>query len=502
MIPARPTAGLLTTMNFIPLHFGDKLTVINPRGVIGVITLWSRVDYVVNRFRQAGVDLDPATSPLAVFGTLYGNGLRELLRNLLYNPQIRTLLVCGRNRSGSLEDLQAFFAHGLEPAASTLISYETGAAPEPVPTCRIRGTNRLIDGLVRPEHFPAPPEIRVMGEPQDDATLARLQDFFRRWRPPDSPGPWPRQEIPLPKVQVSHFPSLPQAHTVVGEKPLEAWLELLFVLSRFGHLVQLAKGERLELQNVKAVITQPVFEAAAELQKFHFDPEQLRRYQQDILRGEKGADETYSYGHRLRAYFGTDNLAACLARLQADPEDRKAYLTLWDNRRDLAVPRGQPCFVSLFCRRYDGALTVTATFRTHNALDAWLPNVYGLMALQEFLAQPLGLPLGPITVLSHSISIDRKELDRALALVGRRHWRLREDPCGYFRVSLDGPEILVEHRYGDVTLKEYRGRSALHLQQQLVRDLAVSDLNHALYLGRQLARAEMCLQSGREFQQE
>ena len=103
-------------MNFIPLYFHDKLTIVNPAGTIGVLTLWSKVDYVMERFRQAGVHLDPATSPIAVFGTLYGNGLRELLRNLLYNPQIRTLLVCGRNRSGSLEELRAFLDLGLEPA--------------------------------------------------------------------------------------------------------------------------------------------------------------------------------------------------------------------------------------------------------------------------------------------------------------------------------------------------------------------------------------------------
>ncbi len=66
-------------MNFIPLYFQDKLTMVNPAGTIGVVTLWSKVDYVMERFRQAGVDLDPTTSPIAVFGTLYGNGLRELL---------------------------------------------------------------------------------------------------------------------------------------------------------------------------------------------------------------------------------------------------------------------------------------------------------------------------------------------------------------------------------------------------------------------------------------
>ena len=135
-------------------------------------------------------------------------------------------------------------------------------------------------------------------------------------------------------------------------------------------------------------------------------------------------------------------------------------------------------------------------------MDAWLPNVYGLMAVQQFLAPPLNLSPGPITIISHSISIDRKELDRALTMVSQRSFAIREDPCGYFRLSLDDGEILVEHRHGDVTLKEYRGKKAVRLQHELARDLALSDLNHALYLGRQLARAEECLRTGREFEQE
>ena len=96
-------------MEFIPLHFADRLTIINPHGTIGVVTLWSKPDYVIERFRQAGVDLNPATSPIAVFGTLYGNGLREMLRNLLYNPQIQVLLICGNDRSGSFQELFSFF---------------------------------------------------------------------------------------------------------------------------------------------------------------------------------------------------------------------------------------------------------------------------------------------------------------------------------------------------------------------------------------------------------
>ncbi|MFZ2087431.1 MAG: hypothetical protein WAU47_02560, partial [Desulfobaccales bacterium] len=129
-------------MEFIPLYFGDRLHTVNPRGVIGVVTLWSKPEYVMERFREAGVDLDPATSPIAVFGTLYGNGLREMLRNLLYNPQIQTLLICGHDRSGSAQELSNFFFKGLEIVEEAKISYlaEHGIVTNPY---RIKGTRRL-----------------------------------------------------------------------------------------------------------------------------------------------------------------------------------------------------------------------------------------------------------------------------------------------------------------------------------------------------------------------
>ena len=59
-------------MEFMPLYFADRLTIINPHGTIGVVTLWSKPDYVIERFRQAGVELrgcprtreiDPDTIP-------------------------------------------------------------------------------------------------------------------------------------------------------------------------------------------------------------------------------------------------------------------------------------------------------------------------------------------------------------------------------------------------------------------------------------------------------
>lgn len=515
-------------MEFIPLYFADRLTIINPQGTIGVVTLWSKVEYVIGRFREAGVDLDPQTSPIAVFGTLYGNGLREMLRNLLYNPQIRTLLICGNDRYGSREELEKFFALGLEQVEGALVQYKS---PEPgmvVAPARICGTKRMIDDLVRPGNFPVHPRINWMGDPQEAGTIANLKDFFHSW-PPQCFEEITRLQVPLPEVELQHFPSNPRGHQIVQDTPLEAWKELLYLFTRFGRRVTLKKGERLELQNVKVVVEKPGFDKKEKLLAYNFDIEKLRNYQEDFLRPErlmdewsiKGQqtlfnltrvklrqDESYSYGHRLHEYFKTkdgikvDGLIECALRLKRDPEDRKAYFTLWDNTKDLINKEGHPCFVSLFFRKFDNKLTLTATFRTHNAMDGWLLNCYGLMAIQKFVADQVDMPIGAIMVLSHSISLDPREIDRALTVIGTRPFKVRLDPMGYFRITLDGQEILVEHRFEDVTLKEYRAKKAERLQHEIARDVALSDINHAIYLGRQLAQAEMALKEGREFVQD
>ncbi len=489
-------------MEFKPLYFADKLQIINPRGSIGVVTLWSKVDYVIDRFRQAGVDLNPTTSPIAVFGNLYGNGLREMLRNLLYNPQIQTLLICGNDRAGSRLELKRFFELGLAPVAGALIKYRTPNSGVLVSPARIRQTKRIMDDLVKQEQFHAPPSLVELGDPQHVETSEDIKNFFASWQPPAQSSA-KRQDVPLPEVEVEHFPGNPRSHVVVRNTILEAWGEVLYLLTRFGHRVALKKGDRLELQHVKVVVEKPEQgNTEEELKAANLNYDKIRRYQEDLLRGELRPDETYNYGHRLRSYFKIDTLAACAARLKEDVEDRKSYISLWDTGRDLNAKEGRPCLVSLYFRKFDGKLTLSATFRTHNAMDAYPMNLYGLLAIQKWVAKEAGLAPAALVVISHSLGLDPKELDRALLIIGQRPFKVRLDPMGYFRITLDGKDILVEHRFEDVTLKEYRAQKAERLQHEIARDLALSDINHAIYLGRQLARAEMALKEGREFVQE
>ena len=184
------------------------------------------------------------------------------------------------------------------------------------------------------------------------------------------------------------------------------------------------------------------------------------------MRAELPEGIAYTYGNRLRGYFdqgsstdtldqgsSADTLASAIAALRADRRTRRAYISLWDSSADLSDAederaRAKPCLTTLFFRVVEDRLTLTATYRAHNLLTAWLENVYGLMAIQRHVADGADLQIGSLTVISHSLGIDprnpRFELARTLAErwvrddnIDRRtgKYSLREDPNGYFLVS-------------------------------------------------------------------
>ncbi|TAJ45608.1 dihydropteroate synthase-like protein [Methanofollis fontis] len=71
------------------------------------------------------------------------------------------------------------------------------------------------------------------------------------------------------------------------------------------------------------------------------------------------------------------------------------------------------------------------------------------------------------------------------------------DPAGNIRIGADEGWILAEHE-GRV----YRGRTAADVVSALIENGCVSRLDHAAYLGRELARAEVALLLGRSYVQD
>jgi thymidylate synthase len=497
---------------FEPLYYRDLLHQVNPAGDVGIITLWSPFKAVERKLRSASPRLlDPRASRVAVIANLYGDGLYAMFCNLLFNPQIRHLVAIGQDLGlGVTGEIAAFLRDGLEDAELL------GRAVK-----RIRGTERI---------FPAVPEFdeRRLRERLSFHELGRLSaprlgerlEHLLEELPLTAEPAAERIRVAIPMDLADadvRRPSEVSSHQVIRRGPLDCWEELVVRTMRFGQPVELSDGPRLELLNARVLITEPAEDPPDALAAFGFDIERFHAYQRAMLRAELPEGISYTYGNRLRGYFnqgcGTDTLQSAIEALRADGRTRRAYVSLWDSAADLlpdveGSERARPCLTTLFFRVSEERLTLTATYRAHNLMTAWLQNVYGLMAIQSHVAGGVGIQGGPLTVISHSLGIDprspRYELARTIAGrwsrdddLDRRTGKssLREDPNGYFIVSTDHQRgrIVAEHRFRGVLVKRYEAERAVTIEQQVAADMAVTLVSHALWLGRELTRNEALL---------
>lgn len=239
------------------LHYSDKITVLNPAGNTAILTLWSKVDTVMKKYRELAGEFPPC---VAAISNYYGDGLNQLLVNLAYNPQIRNIVVVGNNRTGSAQELDAYFENGVE-------KIKLNGSDQ----YRVKGTTRLVNEALAdpgifagtvPDHlgqgFWRRPNISILSEEKasldEQLLLLRASLAFCKM-PPVTGDCRIRIELKEPKIEIC--PSIQAGHQIVSDNPLDAWGELLFCIQRYGLPTKLAKGDRKELLNLKVVITDP-----------------------------------------------------------------------------------------------------------------------------------------------------------------------------------------------------------------------------------------------------
>ena len=74
---------------------------------------------------------------------------------------------------------------------------------------------------------------------------------------------------------------------------------------------------------------------------------------------------------------------------------------------------------------------------------------------------------------------------------------LTYDPCGSFRIGIEGDKIIAVRRGNAI-----RGKTAEDVFSAILAEEGVSRLDHAAYLGRELYKAELAIRFGRSFEQD
>lgn len=114
----------------------------------------------------------------------------------------------------------------------------------------------------------------------------------------------------------------------------------------------------------------------------------------DQLLDKKNNGFIYTYGNRLRDYFGkTDQLKIIIDRINKEKNTRRAIAITYDPVVD-SIEDEIPCLIMVKAMVFDGKLDLGVVFRSNDIKIAFPANMYGLFNLHLFLSEKTNLPIG------------------------------------------------------------------------------------------------------------
>jgi thymidylate synthase len=153
----------------------------------------------------------------------------------------------------------------------------------------------------------------------------------------------------------------------------------------------------------------------------------------------------------------------------------------------------------------DKRLNLTVFFRSHDMVQGWPENAYGMAAIQKEIADGIGADPGILTIISGSAQIYKhyyKQVESMLERFRIRHGDDFNDPRGMFMIKTEEGKITVTHvDAAGRELGKYEGNSSKDVYTRLAFSLSIGT-EHALYLGSELGKAETALLNGLDYEQD
>ncbi len=468
-----------------PVYYSDSLIKGNFESEIAVTTLWTPAKLIADKIDK---------NSFSVIGQLYSKeGINFILRNILANPRIRYIIVCGTELSGSGKALVDFFAKGVDKD-NNIIDNDFAAIQKEISLEAIE----LVRKNVRCEN--------LIGITDAEKVIEKIKNYKTIGKPFSGP-----QIFPEPKNDLAvSFPSEDTVFPIRSKYIGGAWLEIIKHIWRFGTIRNNFYGGSVrEIFNIAAVVTD---EDSFNPQMFPYMQvckEEIEKYCQYILNGNKG-DEVYTYGERLWNYKGINQVEdVIIPYLKKYPTDRAAVAMMFDLAVDHKASRA-PCMCMVQCATLGNKLNLTAYFRSHAVFSGWVLNAFGLRRLQKYIADKLELKAGTLTIFSNCAHIYDNEWAAAEKIVKEygANFQPDLDPRGYFIITIDKKEIIAKHYSPDGKyLEEFRQdgmvpNAAMGLYVKLAAANTVSVISHAFDLGVELEKAELAVKNNLDYKQD
>jgi thymidylate synthase len=522
-----------------PIHYKDRLYFANLKSNVGIVTLWSPLQTILPKLNQ---------EHFYVGGQLYSKrGINFMIRNILANPVLDTILICGANLSGSAESLVNFVEKGIDENNNVI-----GVEKSPIDIEIDKSALELFRKNVK--------IVNLAGEFKVDVIQKELEKHFKgEIKPWAEPQTFPEAE----KVTAEKFPSEKTTYNIRSESIKDAWVQILRHLMKFGSKKGMIKvGEVRELVNIVTVIEDEDPYKPDIPEWFNFNIDDLKLYYKGFF-SKDAESEDYNYGQRIFSHplgipnedykspnntkmagecinalmhqciedkktidelrgFTLNQIEEVYLKLKSYKYDRGAVVSIWNpwvdniskgwqSDENVKSAGNVPCMTQLQFAYRDHKLHLTAYFRSNDMFDAWPRNAFALRKLQFDLAKKLDLKPGLLTTISSLGQIYEPNFDEAKKIVEKFKDKAfcRNDMRGNYIIEVEGKEIVAKHTdtSGNEILEEFRidgtlPKSAMKMADILVNNLGLSEIVHALDIGRELMKAEIAVKNGLKYTQD
>lgn len=470
-------------------------------GQDAIVTGWTSTKVISKYFKSEDYKY-------GVIGQLYcpKRGIDYLIRNLLANPQItRVFLLAFSKEDHNVKScycLKDFFEHGVffnEEVDKWQINSEIeGYIDSDIP---LNVLNELRENIE--SYFYTDKQYFL----QSLLTSNRFKELL----------PVTRKYYKYIKVESETKTTVGDLyhHTVTANNINEAWLKLMYLIRTRGKIRPTGyDGQWQELIGLKVIVTD-------EPDEYYFpdylpSKEALENYIPYMVNDlEYSPNTKYTYGNRLRSWFGKDQVEQVIHKLANEKDCASAVMSLWDsgsgNHKSEAIARhnrglgdsdhnhsGSPCLNHIWVRIVDNELILSALFRSNDMFSAWVTNTHGIRALQKHIWTELNamtdynLTLGNLITISQSAHIYDDCWESANEIL-EKHYKPKtikhDDKVGNFIIEYQDKIIVQQYALNGDLVKEYSGKNPLKILKEIAHYNPDIQPFHIGYIGLELQKA-------------
>ncbi len=460
----------------------------NPESNVAVCTLWTPIELI-----DKHLDKDD----YAIIGQLYSKdaGLNTILRYCLGNKNIRYIIVCGLDRSQSGQAIICLKKNGVDESRN-VIGVNGARVDNEIP---LEAINRFRENV----------EIIDERNNSDYEKLGQMIKKLAKTQSYGDPESFPEAKVEIPL----NFPTDP-IFKIRSSTVGEAWLQALQLIMKFGTLKDSEHGEKQkEVLCLVVDITSEDPDNIKWKSYFTFPKEELEEYYQLVLSDQKIEELSYTYGQRLRAHRGIDQIRKIAEKITNADFTRRAIAFTWDTELD-TDSKHPPCLNLVQALVQNNKLYMIAYLRSNDIFGAWPKNVFALRKLQKNICEETKKELGDIIMISASAHIYEGNFRQANEIL--REYPLEKnigldlprstgnlDPRGNIHIDVSESEIKLTHLNPEgARLEEFNAKNIQEASRWLILGQKISDISHAIYLGQELMKAEICIKKGLKYSQD